>query len=133
VVRRILLLGGIAALFGQVAEAAEPARSPPRRPRTVRRTAPSTRPRAGAAPSIDPAPTPSRTGGFEPAPTAARDRLPPARDRVVGPTVDFGVPTPRELQQGQTFRGGDPGLESRGDSSQGARMPAPGATVRLPF
>jgi len=130
--RRIFMLGGIAALFGRVAEAAEP--SPPRRrPRPVRRPAPPTQPRAGAAPSIDPQPTPSRTKGFEPAPTSARNPLPPARDRVVQPTVDFGVPTPRDLQQGQTFRSGDPAVESRGDAGQGARLPAPGATVRVPF
>lgn len=125
--RRVLLLGGFAVLCGRLAAAAEPPTA--RRPATR----PPARPTSGAAPPIDPPPTPPRIPGLESAPTPARDPLPPAGDRTGGPTVDFGVPTPRELQQGQTFRSGDPGLESRGEASQSPRLPAPGATVRVPF
>lgn len=128
--RRRWLIGSLV-LLAVPAMAAEPAS---RRRRPVPRTRPAANRvgTSGAAPPIDPAPAPAR-GGFEPAPTPARNALPPASDRGVRTSVDFGVPAPREPQQGNSFRVGDPTVESRTDTGNSLRVPAPGATVRVPF
>jgi hypothetical protein len=62
--------------------------------------------------------------------------LPPIADRRGGGLdVSFGVPTPPQLIEGQSFRGTDSAPHARQQQQQGGgpRLPSPGATVRLPF
>jgi hypothetical protein len=57
-------------------------------------------------------------------------RSPPG-DRQPRPALEFGVPTPPTIFEGETFRSGDPSPEAR--QPHGLRLPSPGATLRLPF
>ena len=131
--RRAVIVWGCGLLLPAAAEAAEP--QPRRRRRPARKEATATTAAAaarGEAPPIDPRPAPGRAG-LDPAPVPG-DPQPPASDRATRTSLDFGVPAPREPQQGQTFRSADPSAEGRAEAAQGGlRIPAPGATVRIPF
>lgn len=142
--RRSLFVLTLAVLAPRAEAQTQPRTASPPRPRTAPATRaavpPPRRARSaaasrGAAPAIDPPPTPSRTPGFEAAPIPRTDTRPPLADTEARTRVQFGVPTPPEPQQGSSFRSGDPTVEGRQSEQTGGglRFPSPGATVRLPF
>jgi hypothetical protein len=87
-------------------------------------------------PQIDDPPPPSRRPGWDAAPVPNANVLPPIGERRPGTSVSFGVPTPPQIIEGQTFRPNDTAPGDRQQPQQGGgglRLPSPGATVRLPF
>jgi hypothetical protein len=88
-------------------------------------------------PQIDGPPPPSRRPGWDAAPVPHSNMLPPLADRRRGGAdLSFGVPTPPQIIEGQTFRGADSAYQERQTQQPGGgglRLPSPGATMRLPF
>ena len=133
--RRRHLLLALAAVAPLPAWGAEAPRRRPRQTRRAPRASPpaAAAPRAAAAPPVDHVPTPSRIPGLEPAPVPSTAARPPRADSEARPSLSLGVPSPREYQQGLTFRDSDPSPEGVRREGSGLRVPAPGATLRLPF
>jgi hypothetical protein len=106
------------------------------KPRTAATRAAAPQVQQAAVPQIDGPPPPSRRPGWDPAPVPHSNALPPMADRRGGgPDLSFGVPTPPQVIEGQTFRSNDSMPQARQQQQQGGgpRLPSPGATVRLPF
>jgi hypothetical protein len=120
---------------GQSPRDRTPAVGDARRLASNRGAAPSPPSPAQPWPQIDGPPPLSRRPGLESAPVPNSNILPPiAERRQVGPNVSFGVPTPPQIIEGQSFRANDAQPQERQQQQQGGlRLPAPGATVRLPF
>jgi hypothetical protein len=70
--------------------------------------------------------------GQQPAPVPAGNAQPPLVDRLARPSIVLGVPTPSLFGQGETFTRPD-SVNEQTRTQQGARLPSPGATLRLPM
>ncbi len=70
--------------------------------------------------------------GPQAAPVPFSNAQPPLVDRQPRPSIVFGVPTPPLFGQGETFTRPD-SVNETARAQQGARMPSPGATIRLPI
>ncbi len=139
-----LLAGlGMPALAGRAAQAQATEAGEIRPVRPVRRPQRPVPPRPPTPPvaetrEVRPAPAIDRPAlqplgpGPQPAPVPFANAQPPLVDRQPRPSIAFGVPTPPVFGQGETFARPD-SINETTRAQQGARLPSPGATLRLPM
>jgi hypothetical protein len=131
-------LGGVVAAWQAQAEDAGAIRPLPavRRPRQAAPLRP-VGPTAAESGQVRPPPAIDRPAlqpvgpGEQAAPVPFANAQPPLADRQPHPSIAFGVLTPQQFGQGDSFTRPD-SLNESARAQQGLRLPSPGVTFRLP-